>query len=70
MNIQRVEEAVEEAKRFLARAETWLHAERELQAKQLISRGYSHNNPKESGALKRSSMDLTRALVPIREKRS
>ena len=69
MNIQRVEEAVEEAKRFLARAETWLKAEKESQTNNLLT-GYYYGSPKESGALKRSSMDLTRALVPIREKRS
>lgn len=60
MNISTVNAAVVEAKRFLKAAEAFKKAEAEKKA------GY-YMNPKESGAVRRSSMDLTRALAEMRK---
>lgn len=51
-----IETAVSEAKRFIKRAN-------ELK---LVEDGPYSYNPRESGALRRASMDLTRALADMR----
>lgn len=59
---ERVEIAVEEAKRFLAKAEDYLDR---AKIDEWVRRdGYC----KESGAVKRASMDLTRALADMRRR--
>ena len=55
---KRVADAEAEAKRFLARVAAWKKA----QTAQPDRYGY----PKESGAMKRASMDLSRALAVLR----
>lgn len=63
MNREKLAIAVEEARRFIARAEA-------LPAPEPYERGGSllmHDNfPREQGAIKRASMDLTRALADVR----
>ena len=60
---ERVETAVEEAKRFLIKAEDYL--DRAKIDEWVLSDGCC----KESGAVKRASMDLTRALADMRRVR-
>lgn len=60
MNLGTVNEAIAEARRFIKRAEDWKRAEAE-KAKTYYS------NPKESGAVRRASMDLARALATMRK---
>ena len=59
MEICAVKQAVEEAKRFIARAEAFLADPPE----------YQGSGSMKSGALRRSSMDLTRALADMRQNR-
>ena len=54
-----VEQAIKEAKRFVARAELYLADPPE----------YQWSGSMKSGALRRSSMDLTRALADMRQNR-
>lgn len=61
MKSEHIEEAASEAKRFLERVDA-LSASLGGNLKQLFG-GYS----KESGALRRASMDLTRALAKMRK---
>jgi len=59
MNLAKLNAAIEEAKRFLLRAEA---------AKPTATtHGHFYHAPKEQGAVKRSSMDLTRALADLRK---
>ena len=60
MNLNTVSKAVEEAKRFIAAAEVFHKAETDK------AKSY-YTNPKESGAVRRASMDLTRALADMRK---
>jgi hypothetical protein len=60
MNINEVLKAINEAQRFINKADAYIEAERGKSASYLII-------PKESGALRRSSMDLTRALAELRK---
>lgn len=60
MNRAKINAAVLEAKRFLSR-----HKEYESAIKTL--NGYSYIGTKESGALRRASMDLTRSLAEMRK---
>ena len=60
MNLDTVNEAITEARRFIQRAEAWKKVEAEK------AKSY-YNNPKESGAMRRASMDLTRALAKMRK---
>jgi hypothetical protein len=55
----RIKTAKAEAKRFLKRLDEY---EQEVKA-----RGGNYDCPKESGALRRASMDLTRALAEMRK---
>jgi hypothetical protein len=63
MKVQDILEAEKEAKRFLSKL-------RDLKESQMNYRGYTEHGlttgNKESGALKRSSMDLTRILAKLR----
>jgi hypothetical protein len=56
MTPDKVKEAVAECKRFIKRAEALLKVEYPAQY-----------NPRESGACRRASMDLTRALADLRK---
>lgn len=59
MNAQRLKAAIDEADRFLLRAKE-LH-------KVATNYGGYHSNPIEQGAVRRASMDLTRALATLRK---
>lgn len=59
---ERVEEAVVEAKRFLAKAENYLNR---AKIDKWVRDGYC----KEAGAVRRASLDLTRALTDMRKPR-
>lgn len=58
MRKERINEAKQLAKRFMK-------AVAELESADIASKGYC--NPKQSGALRRASMDLTRALAEMRK---
>lgn len=60
MNIGTVTKTVEEARRFLTAANAWTNAE-------AVKKQSYYTNPKEAGALRRASMDLTRALAEMRK---
>lgn len=60
MKHEKVVEAIDEAKRFLRRAEAW--------EERCKDNPYYHPS-KESGALRRASLDLTRALAEMRKYR-
>lgn len=69
MKIENVELAIAEAKRFIAKAELLLVAK---QTKRSYIYGgvehfYADSAPKQSGATRRASMDLTRALAEMRK---
>ena len=59
MNRATLENAMVEAQRFIDRAHELSAAE--------PTRGYFSSSPKESGAVRRASMDLTRALAEMRK---
>ena len=66
MRISRVKSAASEARRFLAAIERLVKAWEEKD-----DRAYEHNQlyyslPREQGAVRRASMDLTRALADLR----
>ena len=76
MKLEKLATAIAEAERFLTRA----HAAQEAHQKAIQPQpGYEHQarqypvhdlhqfNPKENGALRRASMDLTRALADLRK---
>lgn len=66
MKPSKVREAVEEAHRFLARAGELLKTEKKVDwAKEAIFDG--SNSGALSGACKRASLDLTRALAAMRK---
>ncbi len=56
-DLKRVEDAEAEAKRFLERVKAWKKA--------FLDEPGTH--PKQSGAMKRASMDLTRSLAVLRK---
>ena len=57
----KIKEAKAEAKRFLQRVAEW-----EAQQGRKDDFGHRIDTPKESGAVRRASMDLTRALAKLR----
>ena len=57
----KIKEAKAEAKRFLKRCEEW-----EAQQGRKDDFGHRIDTPKESGAVRRASMDLTRSLANLR----
>jgi len=59
MNRDKLQTAIQEAERFLDRA-------RHLPEYIPDGRYYENNHPKERGAIRRASMDLTRALADLR----
>lgn len=63
MNAAKVAMAVAEAERFLLRAD----AVRRSKEKQYGTEYHYVDCPKETGAMKRASMDLTRALAELRK---
>lgn len=62
---ERIMTAKAEAQRFLERCEAWEKA----QGTYTTGSGYvfDQSTPKENGALRRASMDLTRALADMRK---
>lgn len=60
MKLENVKNAAEEAKRFIIKYNDYMFAEETKHATYTMT-------PKESGALKRASMDLTRALSKMRQ---
>lgn len=58
MEGKKVKEAVSEAKRFISRAAEWLALDNQYK---------TISGTKEGGALRRASMDLTRALSKMRK---
>lgn len=60
-----VKRAIAEARRFIERAENHLKSRRPAYYDQSIL----HDEPKASGAMKRSSMDLSRVLADLRQGR-
>jgi len=65
MTTDKIKAAEEEAKRFLSRVAKWRKAQGTYEA---FGRTYSIGTPRESGALRRASMDLTRALAVLRRR--
>ena len=60
MKIEQIQVAVSEAQRFIGRANLAIHEAKE--------NGYGLSCiPKETGSLRRSSLDLTRALAEMRK---
>lgn len=65
MKVKTLEQAVREAKRFIEKAEELMQADVPDPRNEYIGFGY----PKESGAMRRASMDLTRKLADLRQGR-
>lgn len=65
MNERKVEIAVQEVERFLLRVAAWKIANKRTY--EIDGKVYPCYSPKESGALRRASHDLTRALVDMRK---
>lgn len=64
MSEDRIKIAEAEAKRFLSRVTAW----RKVQRTETYPLGtYTPATPRESGALRRASLDLTRALAAMRK---
>jgi hypothetical protein len=63
MNRAKLATAIEEAKRFIARAESLPEPEPYTSGDYTFMHNYF---PREQGAIKRASMDLTRALADLR----
>lgn len=62
---EKIKEAKTEALRFLGKIEEWESVQGEEYG--YDGRKYPISTPKENGAVKRSSMDLTRALAQLRK---
>lgn len=67
MNDKSIDRATAEAKRFLERAKEWKAATKDPDW--IGGDGYKYypSAPKQSGALRRASLDLTRALAEMRK---
>ncbi len=65
MNAHKVEIAVSEAERFLLRVAAWKIASKRTY--EMDGKIYPCYTPSESAALKRASLDLTRALADMRK---
>lgn len=63
MNIHTLDTAMAEARRFIERGEALQQA---MADGVETRRTYVNDHPKECGAVKRASMDLTRALADVR----
>ena len=71
MDKKKLDVAIEEAERFLKKAkdlrDLTINDEKRIKtAKEKGEYYWGSNNPKESGAVRRASMDLTRALANLR----
>lgn len=64
MNKEKIARAKNEAIRFLNRVAEWEGAQGKTWEYQ--GQAYYHDTPKQNGAVKRASMDLTRALADLR----
>ncbi len=67
MNENKVEIAIQEAERFLLRVSAWKIANKRTY--EMDGKIYPCYAPAESAALKRASLDLTRALADMRKSR-
>ncbi len=65
MNAHKVEIAVQEAERFLLRVAGWKIASKRTY--EINGKVYPCYTPTESAAMKRASLDLTRALADMRK---
>ena len=65
MTPAKIKQARAIAKAFIIRADAYQKAQAELEAKYHVAA----NTPREAGALKRASMELTRALATMRNGR-
>lgn len=65
MKISKLKTAVEEAERFLARAKPLLAKHNKRPSEQAHPSDYLYGS-KETGAVRRASMDATRALADLR----
>jgi hypothetical protein len=59
-----IDEAEAEAKRFLAKVKAWRAVQRKEKHGEHL---FTVFTPKEAGAMRRASMDLTRALAAMRK---
>lgn len=64
MNTKTLNEAIEEAKRFIEAARCYIAVDNERNKER-----YHYGCPRESGAVRRASMDLTRKLADLRQGR-
>lgn len=67
MNMKNIKNAEAEAKRFLARIAEYKTAVKNAKYVGHYGTEYTAATPKESGALRRSSLDLTRSLADMRK---
>lgn len=65
MDAEKIKTAEAEAKRFLARIAPWRKAQGTYEGHN--GHRFSIGTPKQGGALRRASMDLTRALADMRK---
>ncbi len=65
MNENKVEIAIQEAERFLLRVSAWKIANKRTY--EMDGKIYPCYTPNETAALKRASLDLTRALADMRK---
>lgn len=64
MNIHTIDTAMAEAERFIERAKALMGTM--SKSPSVAGQNYTSMHPKESGAVKRASMDLTRSLADLR----
>lgn len=65
MQIEQIKQAIQEAERFIKAAEACIAARRLTYT--VDKHVFQPAGPKESGALRRASMDLTRQLAKMRQ---
>jgi len=65
MDKERIKAAEDEAKRFLSRVTAWRKAQGTYEGHG--GHRFSLDTPKQGGALRRASLDLTRALAEMRK---
>jgi len=68
VDIEKLNNTIEEAEKFLKKAKELRNLMEEDKKREMESKDYyySSGNPKESGAVRRASMDLTRSLADLR----
>jgi hypothetical protein len=66
---EKVKEAINEAKRFIKKAELLIESRKEQRSYEYggVKHFYDAPSGKESGATRRASLDLTRALAEMRK---